>query len=109
MCFVLSDFNLFIALQVGTLDCSLWAPGFVLHNLLQVFLDLALTVLAGVKSSLNQLIGKGVSSILVHWSSASWTGVDVHSAALAHQVAHWTRGDGDLSGDKETHGALELI
>ena len=109
MCFVLSDFNLFIALQVGTLDCSLWAPGFVLHNLLQVVLDLALTVLAWVRSFLNQLVGESVSSIFEHWSSASWTGRHVHSAALAQQVAHWTRGDRDLSGDKETHGALKLI
>ena len=109
MCVVLSDFNFFIAPKVRTLDCSPWAPGLVLHNLLQVVLDLALTVLAWVRNSLNHLVGNGVSSVLVHWSSASWTGRHVHSAALADQVTHRTRGDGDISGDKETHGALEFI
>ena len=109
MCVVLGDFNFFIAQKVRTLDCSLWAPGLVLHNLLQVVLDLALAVLTWVRNFLNHLVGNGVSSICEHWSSASWTGVDVHSAALAHEVAHWTRGDRDLSGDEETHGALELL
>lgn len=109
MCFIISEFDLFIALQVRTLDCSLRAPSLMLHNLLQIALDLALAVLAWVKSFLNQLVGESVSSICEHWSSASWTGVDVHSAALTHQVAHWTSGDGDLSGDEETHRALELI
>jgi len=109
MCLVLTDFNLLVAPKVRTLDCSLWAPGLVLHDLLQVVLHMALTVLAWVGNSLNHLVGKGVCSIFEHWSSASWTGRHVHSAALAHQVAHWTRGDGDLSWDEEAHGALEVI
>jgi len=105
----LRDLNLFLAVEVRTLDGSLRAPSLVLHDLLQVILDLTLTVLAWVGDSLNHLVGKGICSIFEHWSSASWTDVHVHSAALAHQMAHWTRGDGNLSGDKETHGALEVI
>jgi len=109
MCVVLGDFNFFIAPKVRTLDCSLWAPGLVLHNLLQVVLDLTLAVLTWVRNYLNHLVGESVCSIFEHWPSASWTGVYVHSAALTHQVTHWTSGDGNLSGDKETHGTLELI
>ena len=81
----------------------------MLNDLLQIVLDLARTILAGVRNSFYHLVGDGVGSILVHWSSACWTVGHVHSAVLTRDVPHWTGGYGDLPGDQETHRALELI
>ena len=109
MFFVLIDFNNVIAPEVWTFDCSLWAPGLVLLDLLQIILDLARTKLTRVGNSFNQSVDDGVCSVLMHPSSASWTGCHVHSAVFTHNVAHRTRGYRDLPGNQETHGTLELI
>ena len=104
-----TDFNLFIALEVWTFDCSFQASGLVLLNFLQIVLDMTLSILAGMLNKLNHLVGEGISSIFEHWSSACWTFRQVHSAVLTNNVAHWTGGYGDLPGDQKTHWTLELL
>ena len=104
----LANLNMFIAIDVWTFDCSFRASCLVLHNLLQIILDLT-SILAGMWDSLYHSIGDAVCSVLEHLSSASWTRGHVHSAVLARDVAHWTGGYGDLPRNEETHRALELI
>ena len=111
MFLVLTDFDFVIAFKVWTFDGSLRASGLVLLYLLQIVLDLALTVLAWVRNSLNHLVGDGVCSVLEHLSSACWTRGHVPNgnAVFTSDVPHWTGGNGNLPGDQETHGTLELV
>merc|ERR1719234_137541 len=57
----------------------------------------------------NHPVGQVVSSISEHPSIASWTVLQISSTRAAQDVAYWTRRDGNISGDQETHGALKLL
>ena len=109
MFLVVPDLNFVITSEVWTFDCSFRASSFMFLDLLQIALDLARTKLVGLGNSFNHSVDDGVCSVLVQWSSASWTGCHVHSAVFTNNVTHGTGGHGDLPGDEETHGALELI
>merc|ERR1719312_1930963 len=58
---------------------------------------------------LNHPVGKQVCAICQHSSSAGWTSLHIFSTSLTHDVTHWTRGDGKISGDEEAHRTLQLV
>ena len=82
-------------------------------SLVQELLYLAtitkLLELAWMWNSGNHSVGQGVCSASEHPSIARWTVLQISSTRAAQDVAYWTRGDGNISGDQETHGALKLL
>ena len=85
-----SKFNFTVAPEEWAFDSSFRASVLMLLYLVQRKLDLTpkLSVLAWVRDSLNELVGKGVCSIFRHSPSARWTIGQVLSAFLAHNMTN---------------------
>lgn len=107
----LLDLNLHIASKVRAFDCSFMAFGLMIHQLVEMLLNLAtkLLVFAGMVNFLNHLVDDGVCSVSCHRSSASWTRM-IHklSALFTNNVSSGAGLYRTFPGDEETHGALEF-